>query len=108
MTPYVPTGVWYDYYTRESFESKGKRMNISAPLDTIPLLIRGGSIIPQQGFNMTTTAARKNKVELLVAPDRAGDAFGKLYWDDGDTLSKSFFFFRHRILLEFNFVASAQ
>lgn len=87
VTPYVPIGVWYDYYTKDYFQSKGARFNLSAPLDTIPILIRGGIIIPQQGNNLTTVASRKNKIELLVAPDTAGDALGKLYWDDGDTLS---------------------
>lgn len=87
INPYFPKGIWFDYYTKKWFESQGKRFNISAPLDTIPIMIRGGIIIPQQGFNLTTTAARINKIELLVAPDQAGDAFGKLYWDDGDSLS---------------------
>lgn len=90
MNPYVPIGIWYDYHTKSYFESNGSTYKFAAPLDTIPILIRGGVIIPEQGANLTTTASRKNKIELLVAPDVGGDAFGKLYWDDGDTLSKSF------------------
>lgn len=72
-------------------ESKGDRFNLSAPIDTIPLLIRGGYIIPQQAPESTTTKSRKNKLELLVAQDDAGHAQGELYWDDGDSLSNLHF-----------------
>lgn len=87
VNPYLPEGIWYDYYTKSSVESKGARFNFLAPLDTIPLLIRGGIIIPQQTPKLTTTESRKTKIELLVASDQTGGASGELYWDDGDTLS---------------------
>lgn len=87
ISAYVPSGIWYDYYTKSMIKSTGANFNFSAPLDTIPLLLRGGYIIPQQAAKMTTTEGRKSKIELLVATDETGQAQGQLYWDDGDTLS---------------------
>lgn len=57
-------------------------------MDRIPLLIRGGSILPAQKPDATTTESRKNKFELLVALDEGGNATGELYWDDGDSIGK--------------------
>lgn len=89
LTPYFPEGLWYDFYTKASFESKGQRFNISAPLDTIPVFIRGGYIIPQQSPLQTTTQSRKSKLQLLAASDSSEQGCGQLYWDDGDSLSKT-------------------
>lgn len=87
VNPYLPRGYWYDYYSHQRIESNGTRFNISAPLDTIPLIIRGGYILPQQEPLQTTTRARQTKLKLLVAPDDSMNAMGKLYWDDGDSLN---------------------
>lgn len=61
-------------------------MTLEAPLDTIPLLVRGGSILPMQRASQTTTASRKNQFGLLIALDDEQTAKGELYWDDGDSL----------------------
>lgn len=87
---YVPRGLWYDYYTLKSFFSIGKRYTLPAPIDKIPLLIRGGSILPAQKPGITTTETRKNDFELIIALNEAGNANGELYWDDGDSLGKTF------------------
>ena len=54
---------------------------------TIPMHIRGGSIIPLrvQSAN-TTTELRKNNFRLLIAPGHDGTAYGSLYLDDGESL----------------------
>lgn len=93
MPVYIPRGLWYDFYTHKSFFSTGKHYTLPAPVDKIPLIIRGGSIIPAQKSNTTTTTSRKNKFELLVALDEAGNAKGELYWDDGDSIGKYLFIF---------------
>lgn len=87
MTAYLPSGVWYDFYSKTGIYSKGQDFNLSAPLDTIPVLVRGGYILPQQTPKQTTTESRKTKIQLLVASDINGGADGELYWDDGDSLS---------------------
>ncbi|XP_029161995.1 lysosomal alpha-glucosidase-like [Nylanderia fulva] len=83
---YIPRGLWYDYYSLHFFFSIGKHYTLSAPIDKIPLLIRGGSILPAQKPGVTTTESRKNNFELIVALSEAGNATGELYWDDGDSI----------------------
>lgn len=85
---YIPRGLWYDYYTVQSFFSIGEYYVLPAPIDTIPLLIRGGSILPAQIPSVTTTESRKNNFELLIALDENENANGELYWDDGDSIGK--------------------
>lgn len=95
---YLPFGTWYDYYSKAIISSIGENFTLPAPLDTIPILVRGGSIVPQQKPNRTTVYSRKSKIDLLCAPDDKGFATGKLYWDDGDSLSMllllSFYIFK--------------
>ncbi|XP_028045016.1 lysosomal alpha-glucosidase isoform X2 [Monomorium pharaonis] len=86
VAAYVPRGFWYDYYTLNSFFSIGKHFTLPAPIDRVPLLLRGGSILPTQEPGATTTESRKNDFELVVALDEIGNAEGELYWDDGDNL----------------------
>ncbi|KAJ8950170.1 hypothetical protein NQ314_008023 [Rhamnusium bicolor] len=87
VNAYIPAGIWYDFYTKSGIHSIGQQFNLSAPLDTIPLLVRGGYILPQQTPKQTTTESRKTKIQLLVASDQKGAANGQLYWDDGDSLN---------------------
>lgn len=42
---YLPAGVWYDFWTRQPIAG-GQRHLIAAPLDTIPIFVREGSIVP--------------------------------------------------------------
>nr|CAD7260439.1 unnamed protein product [Timema shepardi] len=85
---YLPSAQWYDFYTGALLTSGGADTTLDAPLDTIPLLVRGGHILPMQEPGMTTTASRKNNFQLMVASDESGSASGELYWDDGDTLEE--------------------
>jgi lysosomal alpha-glucosidase len=87
VSAYLPDALWYDFYTLASVPARGTHHTLSAPLDTIPLLIQGGSIIPTQTPNTTTTESRTNDFELLVALDMDGHSSGFLYWDDGDSLN---------------------
>jgi alpha-glucosidase (family GH31 glycosyl hydrolase) len=45
---YIPSANWYDYYTGAFMNAPGNYTTLNAPLDTIPILIRGGAIIPTQ------------------------------------------------------------
>ncbi|PSN56866.1 Lysosomal alpha-glucosidase [Blattella germanica] len=86
VTAYLPDALWYDYYTLSLIKNNSSKVTFPAPLDTIPLLIKGGNIIPTQTPNTTTTESRKNDFQLLVALDKDGHAYGSLYWDDGDSM----------------------
>lgn len=44
-TVYLPEGIWYDFWTNEKYEG-GKPFVYSAPLDTCPIFIKEGTILP--------------------------------------------------------------
>lgn len=55
MNVYLPKDTWYDFYNKSVILSNGKFYTVAAPLDTIPLMIRGGYILPTQTPAITTT-----------------------------------------------------
>lgn len=69
-------------------ESSGVNVTLYAHTDTIPLLIRGGSIIPTQQPALNTALSRKNNFTLIAAYNSNLTASGSLYWDDGESLGK--------------------
>ncbi|XP_060050634.1 sucrase-isomaltase, intestinal-like isoform X2 [Erinaceus europaeus] len=65
---------------------KRKFVDVPAPLDIIPLFVRGGHILPTQSPDRTTALSRLNPFGLIVALNEVGEAFGSLFWDDGDSM----------------------
>lgn len=60
---YFPEGLWFSIeMIEEVHESKGEYRTISAPLDKIPIYLRGGHIIPWQEPDYTTFARYKTRV----------------------------------------------
>lgn len=84
---YFPAGIWYDIYMNRGtkFESSGQTIDLSAPIQYMPLHVRGGCIIP--GGNPGTVTSVKNQFFILAAADEHGNATGTLFWDDGDSLN---------------------
>ncbi|RYO93830.1 hypothetical protein DL766_005084 [Monosporascus sp. MC13-8B] len=85
---YIPDDeVYYDYFTYDKLStSKGKRLTVQAPLKTIPVLMRGGHIIPRRDIPRRSSQLMKyDDYTLVVAVSRDGKAEGELYVDDGDT-----------------------
>ena len=62
--------------------TSGLSLELAAPLDEIPIYVRGGHVIPYQHPSLTTTSSRKNPFGLLVAL-KSNEANGTLFWDDG-------------------------
>lgn len=83
---YIPEGRWYDWYSKTIIEGKGSYEMLAAPSDVIPLLIRGGTIMPVQVPAVTTTRSRKNDMGIIAALDESGHAAGEWFWDDGESL----------------------
>ena len=85
VTGYLPAGEWYDWYTLTKIAHLvvGEYRDFTAPLDYIPIHIRGGGIIPTQSPGYTTTETRSNPFELIVALNSDLTASGFLYADDG-------------------------
>eukprot|EP00095_Tigriopus_kingsejongensis_P002729 maker-scaffold226_size249562-snap-gene-1.14 protein:Tk02729 transcript:maker-scaffold226_size249562-snap-gene-1.14-mRNA-1 annotation:"maltase- intestinal-like" len=87
VNAYIPNDRWFDFYTTEEVvEGRGQFLEVPAPLERIPLHLRGGSIIPTQEPAMSTELARQTDLYLLVTLDDNQHAEGVLYWDDGKSL----------------------
>ncbi len=79
---YLPAGTgWYNYWTNEPFDG-GQMITVKAPIDTIPLFVRSGSIIPM-GEAIDSTSQTQKLAKLRVYPGSDGDF--TLYQDDGKT-----------------------
>ena len=79
---YLPAGTaWYNYWTNERFEG-GQRIQVSAPIDTIPLFVKAGSIVPL-GSAIESTHDKQSIAHVKVYPGADGDF--TLYSDDGQT-----------------------
>lgn len=77
---YLPKDNWYDYYTGEIY-SGGKDYLIKAPLDTLPIFVRTGTILPQWPVMQHTQA---QPIESLSLRIYVGDGQSRLYEDEGD------------------------
>lgn len=85
---YFPQGVWYDWYTHRlaaniSQLGGGEWKRLPAPLEHIPVHIRGGHILPLHKPQMTVQQMREENYDLLIALDSSQRAQGDLYVDDG-------------------------
>ncbi len=79
---YLPAGVdWYNFWTGERLHG-GQRITAAAPIETIPVFVRAGSILPL-GSAVESTAEAQAVVSVRVYPGADG-AFD-LYRDDGRT-----------------------
>ena len=79
---YLPEGVWYELSTGKRHKG-GTMVRVDAPLEVVPLFIRGGSIIPE-GPEMNYVGEKPfDPVSFYIHPDESGHAVGMLYEDDG-------------------------
>ena len=76
----------YDFHSGREVDSEDEWVKLAAPVQTINLHVRGGAILPTQKPEQTTTATRQNPFTLIVALNDSHQAFGDLYWDDGEQL----------------------
>jgi len=85
---YFPKDIWYDFYNHTTVHGNGSWVTLpNVPFTTIPLFIRGGSIIPMRNESAnTTTQLRTKDFTLIIAPGLDGNAQGSLYLDDGESL----------------------
>ncbi|ELT99258.1 hypothetical protein CAPTEDRAFT_104316, partial [Capitella teleta] len=87
---YIPDSRWFSYYdvrrTPSNFDNIANFTQLEAPLDFIPLHVRGGHVLPTQRPANTTVTSRNNPLGLIAALDDAGEARGSLFWDDGEEL----------------------
>ncbi|XP_053566084.1 maltase-glucoamylase [Bombina bombina] len=86
VNAYIPDAVWYDYRMGFKVGERRQWANLSAPLEYIPVHVRGGYILPLQNPAFNTNYSRQNPMKLLVALDESESAHGKLFWDDGKSI----------------------
>ena len=78
---------YYDYFDFWTYAgSPGRTEKIAAPLETIPLLMRGGHVIPRRDRPRRSSGLMKyDPFTLVVVLGTSGDAEGILYLDDGES-----------------------
>ena len=77
---YLPAGTdWYNYWTGERVKG-GQTIDVAAPIDTIPLFVRAGSILPL-GSEVESTHEKQSIAKVRVYP--GADASFTLFSDDG-------------------------
>lgn len=83
----LPFGRWYNYHTFVECERDNhEKTVVDAPITDIPVLLRGGSIIPQKTWKRRTSfLMRHDPITLLIALDQNNEASGELYDDDQQT-----------------------
>jgi alpha-glucosidase/alpha-D-xyloside xylohydrolase len=77
---YLPRGAWYDFWTNERQEG-GREMNRAVDLETMPLYVRAGSILPLGPVKQYSNEPVDEPLTLSIYPGADG-AF-LLYEDDG-------------------------
>jgi alpha-glucosidase/alpha-D-xyloside xylohydrolase len=81
---YLPRGAWYDYWTEERVEG-GREIDRAVDLETMPLHVRAGAIIPHAPVRQYVEQPSDEPLTVVVYPGADG-AF-VLYEDAGRTFA---------------------
>ncbi|HVN05443.1 MAG TPA: TIM-barrel domain-containing protein, partial [Bryobacteraceae bacterium] len=79
---YLPEGNWVDYWTGAQIAG-GRMIRVDAPLETVPLYVRGGAIIPMGPEMSYVSEKPADPLTFEIYPDAQGQAAVTLYEDDG-------------------------
>jgi alpha-glucosidase (family GH31 glycosyl hydrolase) len=77
---YLPAGGWYDFWTQERVEG-GREISRSVDLETMPLYVRAGSLLPLGPVKQFTGERVDEPLSIFIYP--GSDASFLLYEDDG-------------------------
>jgi len=81
-TVYLPAGCdWFNYWTNERLHG-GQTIEVDAPIDTLPLFVKAGSIVPL-GSEIESTQQVQTIASVRVYP--GADGSFTLFQDDGTT-----------------------
>jgi len=83
---YLPKGTWYDFWTGRA-QVGGKLVRAEAPLESVPLYVRGGAIVPMGPEKNTVDALPNGPLQLNIYAGPDSRAEVTLYEDDGLTES---------------------
>ena len=79
----LPAGTWYYFWTGQLVSTS--TLTVNPPLDTVPIYVRGGSIVPEQPVVQNTDEVPQGPLQISVYP--GPDCKGSLYQDDGSTFA---------------------
>jgi alpha-glucosidase len=93
---FPPNTAWYDYWTGKAVHAEQpppgpvpappvQTLQVDPKLDTLPVYVRAGSILPRQPLIEDTDEKPQGPLELRVYP--GPDCQGSLYLDDGISFS---------------------
>jgi alpha-glucosidase/alpha-D-xyloside xylohydrolase len=77
---YLPRGTWFDFWTEERVEG-GREIDRPVDLETLPLYVRAGAIVPLDPVRQYTDEPSDSRSTLVVYP--GADLESQLYEDDG-------------------------
>lgn len=77
---YLPEGTWYDYWTHKEYQGTQYYL-VDAPLDTCPIFVKAGSILPKAPAQMYVGEIENPKLILDVYP---GQSSYTHYQDNGE------------------------
>ncbi len=80
---YIPRGNWYNYWTRE-YVKGGNEQWVDADLDTLPLFIKEGSIIPKYPVQQYVGEKKIEELKLEVYYKLGDKEISKVYEDAQD------------------------
>lgn len=80
----IPTGNWYNFWSGDKVVG-GKDILLNPNLETLPLFVRAGSIIPMQPLVQSTAQVPNGPLELWVYPGPQCER--SIYFDDGVSLA---------------------
>ncbi|MFG2752767.1 TIM-barrel domain-containing protein [Streptomyces xanthophaeus] len=80
---YLPAGTWTDYWTGRTYAGPGWLNGYQAPLDTLPLFVKGGAVVPM--WPQMNHTGEKPVSTLTYDIHPRGNSSFSLYEDDGLT-----------------------
>jgi len=80
----LPKGGWYDYWS--GLPVSGPKLTEKPKLDTLPVFVRAGTILPRQPLVQSTAEVPRGPLNLDVYP--GPDCRGEIYADDGTSIGE--------------------
>jgi alpha-glucosidase/alpha-D-xyloside xylohydrolase len=81
---YLPRGSWYDFWTEEKLDG-GREIERKVDLETMPLHVRAGSILPFGPVRQHVDDPGEGPMSLIIYP--GPDGASSLYEDDGKSFA---------------------
>lgn len=83
---HLPKGTWTDYWTGRTYQGPTTVNGYHAPLDTLPLFVREGAIVPMWPKGTTSWQTRdRHELDWDLYPSTHATSHYTLYEDDGVT-----------------------